>query len=155
MAGGGGEGELNLVPYLDIMLNLIMFLLVVTAYIVELREAPVLVPSLVGEGGSPPSDAEKKGFLSVTVSPRALSIICSLDTVPPVELLRKGSTLPYPDLTRVLRELKETQNLEEALQIVADPSTPYSEVVATMDAARSDSKGDLFPGIQLALAASQ
>jgi biopolymer transport protein TolR len=155
MAGGGGEGELNLVPYLDIMLNLIMFLLVVTAYIVELKEAPVLVPTLTGDPGLSPTDVEKKGFLTVTVSPRALSVICSLESVPPSELLRKGKTLPYSDLTRVLRQYKESQTLEDALQIVADPSTPYSEVVATMDAARSDAKGDLFPGIQLALAASQ
>lgn len=157
MAGGGGEGEINLIPYLDIMINLIMFMLVVTAYIVDLKEAPVLVPTLTGDSGPAPTDADKKGFLTVGVSPRALSIICSLDTVPPQELLRPSPTspLPYKDLTKALRNLKETQTLEEALQIVADPTTHYSEVIATMDAARSDAKGDLFPGIQLALAASQ
>jgi len=49
--GGGGEGDLNLVPYMDIMVNLIMFMLVVTAYLVELREAPVLAPQYSSGGG--------------------------------------------------------------------------------------------------------
>ena len=43
--GGGGTEELNLVPYLDIMVNLIMFMVVVTAYLVQLKEAPIMAPS--------------------------------------------------------------------------------------------------------------
>ncbi len=152
MAGGGGEGELNLVPYLDIMLNLIMFLLVVTAYIVELREAPVLVPTLTGDNGPGPVDPDKKGYLSVVVTQRALSIASSKEGVAPVELLRKGGVLPYRDLTQVLRQFKDSGTVEDTLQVLADPAIPYSEVVATMDAARTDGKTALFPGIQLALA---
>ncbi len=156
--GGGGEGELNLVPYLDIMINLVMFLLAVTANIVQLREAPVLVPTLVSGGPSDQSDVDKKGYLTVAVSPRAISVLTSYG-VAPRELLRGPNGLPYGELTQLLREYKDQATapgqpgLKDALQVVADAKTPYKEVVATMDAARKDAKGDLFPGIQLALGA--
>ena len=58
----------------------------------------------------------------------------------------------YRDLTQVLRQFKDSGTVEDTLQVLADPAIPYSEVVATMDAARTDGKTALFPGIQLALA---
>lgn len=158
--GGGGESELNLVPYLDIMINLVMFLLTVTASIVELREAPVLVPTLVSGPSSDPSEVDKKGYLVVTVSQRGLAVATSYGA-PPSDLPRGPGGLPFADLTRVLRQYKDAATaegqpgLKDALQVVADSSTPYKEVVATMDASRKDAQGDLFPGIQLALLAAR
>lgn len=158
--GGGGESELNLVPYLDIMINLVMFLLAVTANIVQLREAPVLVPTLVSDNNGGSSVVDPKGFLTVTVSPRGFAVVTSYG-VPASDLPRGPSGLPFADLTRVLRQYKDAATapgqpgLKDALQIVADSETPYKEVVATMDAARMDGEVPLFPGIQLALLAAQ
>jgi biopolymer transport protein ExbD len=156
MAGGGGEGEINLVPYLDIMINLIMFMLTVTAYIVDIREAPVLVPTLTndpGQSSAPPE--EQKGFLTVAISSRAISILGSNDQIPAAEILKEGKTYPYDKLSSVLRQYKDspTIKLTEVIQLTADATIPYSDVIAVMDAARSDKSGPLFPGIQLALAA--
>ncbi len=154
--GGGGESELNLVPYLDIMINLIMFLLVVTAFIVELKEAPVIVPELNSGSSSepPPNPEDKKSYLTVAITPRGHSVLSS-DGTPPSEVLRNSKGLNYNELTEVLARYKNNPDakLEEALQIVADKTTPYSEVIGTMDAARKDLKGkSLFPGVQLAVA---
>lgn len=154
--GGGGEGDLNLVPYLDIMVNLIMFMLSVTAYIVEMREAPVLVPTLVSGGAaSSQPQQEQAGFLTVALSERAISILGSNDQIPASEIVKEGGKYNFDKLTTVLRQYKDspTMKLTEAIQLTADATVPYSDIVATMDAARSDDTGPLFPGVQLALAA--
>ena len=61
MAGGGGENEINLVPYMDIMLNLVMFMLVITVQ--DFQMAEILTPasrsSSQGAGASKPDDSEK------------------------------------------------------------------------------------------------
>ena len=156
MAGGGGEGEINLVPYLDIMINLIMFMLTVTAYIVDMREAPVLVPTLVNDPGQSSTPLEEqKGFLTIVISGRAISILGSNDQIPAAELLKEDKTYPYAKLSTALRQYKDNPSIKltEVIQVTADSAVPYSEIIAVMDASRSDSTGPLFPGIQLALAA--
>ena len=51
--GGEEGGELNIVPYLDIMINLIMFMLVAQAAMVALGMIDVTAPSynIAGPGG--------------------------------------------------------------------------------------------------------
>ncbi len=147
--GGGGESDLNLVPYMDIMVNLIMFMLVVTAYIVELREIPVLAPSYGSSGGS---SEKPKAFMTVAISSIALNVLASTDEVPSTELLKEGGEYPYRQLAEALRDYRTNYDVTENLVLTADGAIPYSVVVATMDAARSDAKGPLFPGVTLALA---
>jgi len=151
--GGGGEQDLNLVPYMDIMVNLIMFMLVVTAYIVELREAPVLAPSYGGGGGGA-SQEKPKGFLTVAISSKSFGILASIPEIPASELPKTGDKYPFEELTRSLRNYKTTykDSLTENLVLMADGSVPYSALIATMDAARSDKSGPLFPGVTLGLA---
>lgn len=151
--GGGGEQELNLVPYLDIMVNLIMFMLTVTAYIVELRQAPVLVPAYDNSGGGA-GDVKQEAYLSVVISPKSFAILSSTpDAIPADELVKDANgEYPYARLTQTLRSYRAQYNVLNNLQIVPLPTVPYSVLVATMDAARSDQQGDLFPGITLGLA---
>ena len=150
--GGGGTEELNLVPYLDIMVNLIMFMLVVTAYLVELKEAPVMAPAY---GGSGSGGDKPKPYLSVAVTPSFFGILSSDPAQIPAFQLDKGAgEYPYKELTAKLREYKTSygENLAENLVLTPDSSVPYSVVVATMDAARTDKAGTLFPGITLSVA---
>ena len=149
MAGGGGEGELNLVPYMDIMVNLIMFMIIVTAYIVELREIPVLAPSYGSGGGS---GEKPKAFLTVAISSTALNILASSDEVPSTELLREGDRYPYAKLSAALRDYRTNYDVTETFVLTADRSVRFGVVVAALDAARSDAKGPLFPGVTFALA---
>lgn len=150
MAGGGGEQEINLVPYLDIMINLIMFMLTVTAYLVELKEAPVLAPAYGGGGGG----GVQKVFLSVSVASDKLAILASGGGLAGQEFLKNAKgEYPYKDLTVALRTYKETYpDLSENLVVFGDAKIPYRAIVSTMDAARGDAKHPLFPGITLSIA---
>ncbi len=149
--GGGGEQDLNLVPYMDIMVNLIMFMLVVTAYIIELREAPVLAPSYTPGTGSA-SQEKPKPYLSVAISTKGFAILGSTPEVRAAELPLEGDKYPYQELTQALRSYKSEYTLAENLVVTADGAVPYKTLVATMDAARSDTSGPLFPGVTLGLA---
>jgi biopolymer transport protein TolR len=159
MAGGGGEQDLNLVPYMDIMVNLIMFMIVMTAYIVEMSVAPVLAPAYKSGGGGGASDQEKpKPFLTVAVSSKSIALLGSTDEVPASEFVasvdpKTGETVyPFAELTAQLRALQKGYAVSENLVITAEGAVPYSVLVRTMDAARSDAEGDLFPGVTLGLA---
>lgn len=153
MAGGGGtDSELNLIPYMDIMVNLIMFMLVVTAYIVELREAPVLAPAY--RSGDEPSDAPKpKPYLSVNIVPAGFVIINSGDLFPREDIPLQGDQYPYDQLQAFLVNSKKSFDLSPNLVLAADGGIPYKVLVRTMDVARFDDKGEgIFPGVTLALA---
>lgn len=151
--GGGGEEDLNLVPYMDIMVNLIMFMLVVTAYIIELRQAPVLAPSYSSNPGGGQSE-KPKPYLTLAISSKGFAILGSNGgEIPGNELLKPGEKYPYEELTQLLRNYRtQYSNIAENLVVTADANVPYSVLIATMDAARSDANGPLFPGVTLGLA---
>jgi len=159
MAGGGGEQDLNLVPYMDIMVNLIMFMIVMTAYIIQMNVAPVLAPAYKSGSAGGESDQDKpKPFLTVAVSSKSIALLGSTDEVPASEFsagvdpATNQPAYPYAELTAQLRVLKTNYDVAENLVITAEGGVPYSVLVRTMDAARSDVKGDLFPGVTLGLA---
>lgn len=150
MAGGGGEGEINLIPYLDIMVNLIMFMLVVTAYIVDLREAPVMAPAYsAGAGGS---SEKQKPFVNVSITTQNSFAVLLSSGEGGAEVPSAGGKYPYEDLSRRLREVKSQMDVSESLVLTADPTIPYSVVIHTMDAVRADDQGALFPSVTLSVA---
>lgn len=145
--GGGGTEDLNLVPYLDIMVNLIMFMVTVTAYLVQLKEAPILAPTYGGGGGA---GGEQKPFLTVVVTNTQIKVIAGGANLTGAEqALKKGD---YKGLATQLRSLKTAlPNVSENLVVTADKTVPYKDVVAVMDAARDDAQGALFPAITLSV----
>jgi biopolymer transport protein ExbD len=149
--GGGGEGELNLVPYMDIMVNLIMFMLVVTAYLVELREAPVLAPQY--NSGAGQSTEKPKAFLSVNIVPQGIVILGSNIAINQTIPVQNGQ-YAFDAFQQFLRETKDNPayDISPNLVIAAQGTVPYKVIVKAMDAARQDKQGELFPGVTLALA---
>jgi biopolymer transport protein ExbD len=146
--GGGGTEELNLVPYLDVMVNLIIFMITVTAYIVQLKEAPVLAPAYGGGGGG---GADQKPFLTLVISSRGFGILSSDDSkVAGSELAKEGGAYPWKKLNEKLHEYHQAQTLAENLVVTADGTIPYKVVIQAMDAARTYKKQPMFPGITLA-----
>jgi len=152
--GGGGEEDLNLVPYMDIMVNLIMFMLVVTAYIIELRQAPVLAPSY---SSSPSGGASEKPkpYLTVAISSKSFALLGSTAEVPAQEIPKQGDKYPYEELAQTLRAYKAQYAVSENMVLTADATVPYSVLVATMDATRGSAKEPLFPGVTLGLAVTK
>jgi len=151
--GGGGSEELNLVPYLDIMVNLIMFLITITAYIVEMKQTTVLAPGggpCVGEG----CDTQKpKPYLTISVIDQGFLVVSSDGAaVPAWQADKVNGDFPYGQLQAKLREYKENYDLADNLILLADNQIPYKVVVKTIDAAREDTAGGLFPGVTFGVA---
>jgi biopolymer transport protein ExbD len=161
-------GELNVVPYLDILINLIMFLLVAQATLVSLGLIDVTAPSYtpVGAGSdTPPPEAQlrltigvaAKGFYIAAKggvlpgeSPETATTEITPDGValnPPTIPKRADGSYDFPALARKLRAIKTAFPNVEAVYIAADDNVPYEVIVKTLDASREDAQGHLFPSV--------
>jgi len=147
-------GELNLVPYMDIVTNIIIFLLASVVNQVSLSNINVTVPSI--SSGSdpstpPPDEPPPKPPLNLTVSVGAsgFTIGAAGGVLPIVPKLPTGQ-YDYKTLTVKLKEIKSSpDNADETkANFNADANVSYDIVVATLDAMRTTDEGKiLFPDI--------
>jgi biopolymer transport protein TolR len=161
-------GELNIVPYLDILVNLIMFLLVTQATLISLGIVDVSAPSYapVGPGPSNQNKEEKNLRLTIGIAGQGFYIAAkggvlpgqdpnaptemTLDGVtraPPTVPKRADGSYDFPLLTAKLRSIKDAFPDTTAAFIAADDNVPYDVLVKTLDASREDAKGPLFPAV--------
>lgn len=162
-------GELNIVPYLDILINLILFLLVVQATMVNLGMIDVSAPTYAAAGSAPgprPADDPKalerltigiaqqgfyiaaKGGVLPGESAEAAPVEITQDAIrsaPPTVALGADGQFDFSRLSAKLRGIKNAFPNSKAVFIVADPSIPYEIIVRTLDASREDARGPLFP----------
>lgn len=153
------EGELNLVPYLDIIVNLNMFMLLTFQVVLELKVINFNPPASGASTdivGKQENEEEPAVVLNVLVksSGHAITTDGPLGTT---EIPKKGAEYDYASLTKELEALKKRTDLRvdgDNLIVVAEPAITYDYVVATLDAARTmtDGKSDLFPHVTLGLA---
>ncbi len=165
------SGELNLVPYLDIVMNLIMFLLATVTFSATLTSINVNLPTALAVPSSqaaPPPQPELN--LTISVTDKGFTIATSasvlfrgfrLESPAPgqtsvVQTTSELPTLPLvnglPDLeglSRVLGQIKERYPAEEKAVLTATPQIPYELIVHTMDAMRSGGGKVLFPSVLL------
>jgi biopolymer transport protein TolR len=152
-AGGveAAEAELNLIPYLDIMVNLVIFLLFSFQVVIEVCRIDLLAPAY-GEasGSSSPVTtvtlAIHKGGYTVLSSDAAMGVI---------DIPLKDGDYDRDLLHTKLAEWKRTYALPDNIVITAEPRLPYEAVVRTMDTIRLDGNSNLFPGVTLARAAGE
>lgn len=152
-----GDGELNIIPYLDIIMNLVIFLIFSFQVLDEVTQIEVPAPaySTAGGGGA----ADEKNSLSVFIHSQGYDIIpmsskgeglSGKESVP-----LKNGKYDTDGLTAALERLAHSFPFGPAMVITADRKIPYKVIVDSMDAARKDSKGkDLFPQVALAEAAA-
>jgi biopolymer transport protein TolR len=159
-------GELNIVPFLDIITNVLMFVLasISVSFTVTLdSEAPKA-------GGGGPTVTIKDESLNLTVlvgsegyyvkgRGGSLAPGCkdfgSGVTVPLMSASQDESTTgkkfdagTLQKCARALKdEIERMEHDETQVMISANPNVPFQEVVRVMDALRSDEKGPLFPKI--------
>ena len=168
-------GELNIVPYLDIMVNLVMFMLMSMTGFVSFQVVNVNFPD-VSSGGAAQTDPQQseKLALTVAISPRGF-YIAAKGGVLPAEAGSVGETvdagappsLPcqvaatkeqpcavdaydYDGLTRKLAAVKKRYPKTSNLFLVADPNTRYETIIHVMDATRGDANNPLFPDVAFA-----
>ena len=147
-------GELNLVPYMDIVTNIIIFLLASVVNQVALGNINVSVPSISSGGGSAEDTPPEKPPLNLTVSVGAsgFTVAASGGVLPIIPKLG-NEQYDYKTLTAKLLEIKsKPENADETkANFNADAMTSYDIVIATLDAMRQTDEGKiLFPDVAFA-----
>jgi biopolymer transport protein ExbD len=147
-------GEINLVPYMDIVTNIIIFLLASVFNQVPLGTINVSSPTFGGGGGE--GTEEKPTLnLTVTVGNSGFTLAGSGGVMPAIPKLPSGD-YDYGALTAKLTEIKKEFSDETKATFNADAATPYETVVKTLDAMRTykDDKDQqekqLFPDVVFA-----
>ena len=147
-------GEINLVPYMDIVTNIIIFLLASVVNQVALGNVNVTVPTLASGGGASSDDTPEKKPLNLTVSVGAsgFTVAASGGVLPVIPKL-PNAQYDYKSLTAKLLEIKSSPDnaTETKANFNADANTSYDIVIATLDAMRQGEDGKiLFPDVNFA-----
>ena len=157
---GETSGELNLVPYLDILINTIIFLLATAAMATPLAHIKISTPGEVVDHKKPPPAASM--LLTVAIGRDGFYMAGAGGVVGEGG---GGPTLPcpgrtclgtvksgydYPGLTRLARELKASHPDQRKVTITADREVPYRVVVATIDALRGSKNEPLLDQVTFA-----
>ncbi|MSP60997.1 MAG: hypothetical protein EXR72_11760 [Myxococcales bacterium] len=165
------NGELNLVPFLDIVTNVIMFLMMTTSFAAALSDINVSAPT-TSAVGSAATDAQPKQDLNLTlqISDKGFIIACAGGVIyqgcsisPTGDFVNclPGNVLPtlpkvngaydYAGLTRMMKQIKGIALAADETKVIlnANPEITYEVVVAAMDASRSDGAKVMFPDVLL------
>jgi biopolymer transport protein ExbD len=152
---GEEGGELNIVPYLDIIMNVMMFVLatVSVAFVTTIHTSAASAnPGVVRDM---PSGLRLTALITqegVALKTAAASIAPGCDGVGlGITVPNRGDQVDVAALTACARKIKATQAAEKETQVTltASPGIPYATVVTVMDGLRSDAEGELFPEVTL------
>lgn len=165
-------GELNIVPFLDIVVNIIMFLLATVAYIlatVQIESNPP--PLATGRAARPQQQDQSALNLTVTVGNDGIFVAGSGATMGPrcegpaplgtrsptvpkrmLEVYRDGAmrrmmTYDWAALTTCVARIKNEFPDETQVIVSADPVVEYEYLVAAMDALRRQGNRMLFTDV--------
>jgi biopolymer transport protein TolR len=150
--------ELNIVPFLDIVMNIIMFLLATTQAVLMVTQIEASLPSLPRDHR--PVGARSASLdLSVTLTPAGIVVAGSGGKLAPgCATTAAGSVLTVPRtatgydwaaLTACAARVKSTFGDETQVIVSADPTIEYEQMIRAMDAVRSSGTRVLFPDVLL------
>lgn len=136
-------GELNIVPYLDIVTNLVMFMLLSMTGLVSLGVVNVSAPKVGGAAAAAGAD-QPKLLLTVGISKQGFYVGGAEPGAPPPENVHAAPpTIPlraggydYAALTAEMTKVKDRFPNETNLILTAEPDVPYEVLIQTMDACR-------------------
>jgi biopolymer transport protein ExbD len=145
------NGELNVVPYLDIVMNIMMFVLVT----VSVSFASTIPTAAAG----PVRPTEKRGLhLTALITREGVALKTAGGALAPgCSGFGAGMTVPSVDgaydlasLATCARRVKNEGGPDETqVTVTASPNVPYEVVIEVMDALRADGEGALFPEVTL------
>jgi len=155
-------GELNIVPYLDIMMNLIMFMLLTMTALITLGVLNVTAPSY-GPSASAGESDKNKLTLTVAITRQGFFVAGTGGVLPGTEnpaennnqptLGLKNGQFDYDGLTQKMIDIKKLFPDNTKVILTADANLPYMTLVRTMDAVREytapDGKHPLFFDVSL------
>ena len=154
---GEEAGELNIVPFLDIIMNVLMFVLATVAvtFTATIDSTP---PSLGGKGVRVNAD-QKSLNLSVLIVNDGFSLKASGGNIaggcqaagPGLAVPKAAADYDFAGLTTCAQRLKEASpdfKEETQVTITANPGIDYQTVIRTIDALRRAKEGEeLFPDV--------
>jgi biopolymer transport protein ExbD len=153
-------GELNIVPFLDIIMNVLMFVLA-TVTTIFLATITADFPKRGGRGGSPSTPTLG---LTIIVVPEGFSVKAKGGSIAPgchdtgmgITVPKVGGDYDYKGLgtcvATVKKEAPEEVRDETSVTVSANPNIPLQVVISALDAVRQDADGkDLFPDVQFGL----
>src|SRR3954469_4094354 len=153
-------GELNIVPFLDIVTNVLMFVLATVS--VTFTATIDTFPPRAGSGARAPTTPTLG--LTVLVVPDGFSLKarggnvapgCS-DTGPGIAIGKKDGDYDYDGLKACATKLKGASadfKDEMGVTISGNPSIPYQVIIGTMDAVGKNPGGrDPFPEVSFGIA---
>lgn len=153
-------GELNIVPFLDIIMNVLMFVLATVS--VTFTATIDTFPPRAGAGARAPTTPTLG--LTILVVPDGFSMKarggnvapgCN-DTGPGIAIPKKDGHYDFDALKACAAKLKSAApefKDEMGVTISANPPIPYQAVISTMDAVRKNEAGeDLFPDVTFGVA---
>jgi len=156
------NGELNLVPYLDIVTNVIMFLMMTTTFAAALADINVTAPTVATRGDGPvdPGPTKQDLNLTVQISEKGFTVAASgavlyennipgrVPTIP-----KKGADYDKDGLGEQLARVKKDYGLGTKMVVTAESDVTYEYIVEALDASREREGQELFPDVVLAVAA--
>ena len=161
-APGEEAGELNIIPYLDIMMNIIVFV-IATISVVFISTIDTTPPS-AGGGRQQTRMASKALNLTAVITSEGIALKTTSGNIATgcanigagIAIPKRGNGVhDYPELTRCARELKlqnERFANETQVTITANPDVEYQVIIDAIDAFRVDARGPLFPDIHFGVA---
>lgn len=168
------QGELNIIPFLDIVVNLIMFLLMTTTTVLAVVQIDTELPEYRRGVGGRGANPEQTLNLSVTVAEEGIIVAGSGGKLAPgCETTGSGRVITVPQkmgpvltdygeptgeqsmqydwagLTDCVARVKQEYPEERQVTISADPLVEYEHLIEAMDALRSKGTEELFPEVLL------
>lgn len=155
------SGELNLVPYLDILINTIIFMLATVAMATPLAHIKTSAPA---QGPGPTVVAPNDMLLTVAIGRDGFylagaggvvgdgqgpTLPCAKGACLSASRARRGG-YDFDGLTRLVRQVKHKHPSQRKVTITADREIPYRVVVATIDALRGTQKAPLLDQVTFA-----
>ncbi len=160
-----GVGELNIVPYLDIMMNLIMFMLLSMTGLMSFGVLNVSAPKYAAGPAvvAPPDEPTKPKplLLTVLVSEQGFFVAGTGGVLPgetgaadqagaPTIPKLPNGDYDFAALTAMMTKIKKTFPDESKAILGADAKVRYDTLVRTMDAVR-ENPGQLIEGKPMTL----
>jgi len=154
------DAELNIVPFLDIVVNLVMFLLMITMSVAFFSQIEASLPSYSAGGvGSQGSDEESLN-LTITVVEQGVIVAAAGGKLAPgcettgsgnvITVPRQGTGYDWAALTACAEKIKREYQDENKVTVSADPLVTYRDLIAAMDAVRQNADEEiLFDEVQL------
>lgn len=153
-------GELNIVQFLDIVVNIIIFLLATTQAMLSVAEIEANLPRL-GRApvGATPNDTSTLN-LSVMVTGAGVTVGAEGGWMAPgcttttpqggaVAVPKRGNSYDWAGLTACARRIHAEFPDERKVIVSADPEIEFEHIIAAMDALRSDGTDELFPEVMI------